>query len=408
MTQDKSSTPSTEDNQSSLLDILANRSARQVLEEGLKMTDISGQKYFQLFSKSDQIGLLSKMLVGTSLWGSTKCSLTWQTKPITQSRHFILELYPSTLPTEECDSGLWATATTMEHLPPGISGSFKESQNGRRQISSNLRDQVMQKDQEMWPTPATKGYGHASEGQVANLLKKVQEGKITMKEAEQMVSLKTLKNHRTYKKLWPTPRASEIMHQKLTPKLAARAKDYGNLEEAVATTMWPTTTATERSGINPKTKKGGGLSKAAKMWPTPMASEGFKQTKKWREENQNSLTAWVFNPEKNPQMFSTPTARDHKGSTITPNHPEGFNKSLCKDVMMWPTPATSNSRGAVKNRFMGSETYRGNLDEAVRTHQEDMHLSADWVEWLMGYPPGWTNLPESPEQDQASKEELPD
>ena len=24
----------------------------------------------------------------------------------------------STLPTDECDSGLWATATTMEHLPP--------------------------------------------------------------------------------------------------------------------------------------------------------------------------------------------------------------------------------------------------------------------------------------------------
>ena len=120
----------------------------------------------------------------------------------------------------------------------------------------------------------------ASEGQVANLLKKVQEGEITMKEAEQMVGLKTLKNHRTYKSL-PTPRASEIMHQKLTPKLAARAADYGNLEEAVATTMWP----------------------------TPMASEGFKQTKKWREDHQNSLTAWVFNPDKNPQMFSTPTKK---------------------------------------------------------------------------------------------------
>lgn len=380
MTPDKSSTPSMEETQSLQLDILANRSPQQVREEALKMTDISGQKYYELFNKSDRIGLFSKMLVGTSLWGSTKCSLTWQTKPITQSKHFILELSVSTLPTDECDSGLWATATTMEHLPPGISGSFKESQNGRRQISSNLRDQVIQKDQEMWPTPTTKGYGHASEGQVANLLKKVQEGEITMKEAEQMVGLKTLKNHRTYKKLWPTPRASEIMHQKLTPKLAARAADYGNLEEAVATTMWP----------------------------TPMASEGFKQTKKWREDHQNSLTAWVFNPEKNPQMFSTPTARDHKGPTITENHPEGFNKNLCNDVMMWPTPASSNSRGAVKNRFMGSETYRGNLDEAVRTHQEDMHLSADWVEWLMGYPPGWTNLPESPEQDLASKEEQPD
>lgn len=267
---------------------------------------------------------------------------------------------------------MWPTPRAQEpgRTTKGFGRGLAELVEGKEQVDPK----------KMWPTPTTKGYGHASEGQVANLLKKVQEGEITMKEAEQMVGLKTLKNHRTYKKLWPTPRASEIMHQKLTPKLAARAADYGNLEEAVATTMWP----------------------------TPMASEGFKQTKKWRENHQNSLTAWVFNPDKNPQMFSTPTARDHKGPTITENHPEGFNKNLCNDVMMWPTPASSNSRGAVKNRFMGSETYRGNLDEAVRTHQEDMHLSADWVEWLMGYPPGWTNLPESPEQDQASKEELPD
>ena len=32
---------------------------------------------------------------------------------------------------------------------------------------------------------------------------------------------------------------------------------------------WPTPTSTERSGINPKTGTGGGLSKAAKSWPTP-------------------------------------------------------------------------------------------------------------------------------------------
>ena len=33
--------------------------------------------------------------------------------------------------------------------------------------------------------------------------------------------------------------------------------------------MWPTPTATERSGINPKTGKGAGLSKTVQMWPTP-------------------------------------------------------------------------------------------------------------------------------------------
>ena len=170
MTLNKSSTPSME--RDSILTTWISLPTVQRSEHRRGFEDdrhIWYQKYFQLFSKSDPIGLFSKMFLGTSLWGSTKCSLTWQTKPITQSKHFILELSVSTLPTDECDSGLWATATTMEHLPPGISGSFKESQNGRRQISSNLRDQVIQKDKEMCTTPTTKGYGHASEGQVANL-----------------------------------------------------------------------------------------------------------------------------------------------------------------------------------------------------------------------------------------------
>lgn len=44
---------------------------------------------------------------------------------------------------------LWATPTCMDHLPPLVSKSYKESLEGRRKVSSNLRDQIFQ----MWPTP---------------------------------------------------------------------------------------------------------------------------------------------------------------------------------------------------------------------------------------------------------------
>jgi len=36
---------------------------------------------------------------------------------------------------------------------------------------------------------------------------------------------------------------------------------------------WPIPTASEKSGINPKTGRGSGLSKHAKMFPTPSANE---------------------------------------------------------------------------------------------------------------------------------------
>ena len=49
------------------------------------------------------------------------------------------------------------------------------------------------------------------------------------------------------------------------------------LHTIAATGMWPTPTSTERSGINPNTGKGEGLSKTAKMFPTPVA-DGDRQT----------------------------------------------------------------------------------------------------------------------------------
>ena len=53
----------------------------------------------------------------------------------------------------------WATPNTMDHLEAGISGSYKESLEGRRARSSNLRDQVdptcvkAYKDAKTWGTP---------------------------------------------------------------------------------------------------------------------------------------------------------------------------------------------------------------------------------------------------------------
>jgi hypothetical protein len=69
---------------------------------------------------------------------------------------------------------------------------------------------------EMWPTPATKGYGHAAEGMVGNLMTKIEKGILTKQEAEQMLSLPKLENHRTWKKKFPTPQLSDY-------------KDLGNM-----------------------------------------------------------------------------------------------------------------------------------------------------------------------------------
>ena len=214
MTQLELFTQSETDDQSYHVVIPANPLVKPGSAEAVKMTDTSGRKYFPLFSKSDQIGLFVKTFLATSLWASTRCFLTWQTKPITQSKHFILELYPSMPHIEECDFGssqeMWATPTTMEHLPAGISGSFKESKSGRRKRSSNLRDQVnpetveaWEKAQEpqMWPTPDASPRG----------ARRNQNGhQVTLQDAVAGLTPETAKYHQVA--MYPTPTASLEKH----------------------------------------------------------------------------------------------------------------------------------------------------------------------------------------------------
>ena len=98
-------------------------------------------------------GLLGKYDHATHSWKTAQCSLL-------EDLEQCLEIWPrwglmrdgvsyqqQTLVrhTLENESGLWATPTCMESLPAMKSKSYKESQTGRRKISSNLRDQIFQR-----------------------------------------------------------------------------------------------------------------------------------------------------------------------------------------------------------------------------------------------------------------------
>jgi len=68
---------------------------------------------------------------------------------------------------------------------------------------------------------------------------------------------------------------------------------------------------------------------------------------------------------------------------------------------MWPTPAARDYKGAngyerTKQKIdKGERAQMGQLPNAVMM-QEGKHISGSlnpqWVEWLMGYPEGWTDL----------------
>ena len=126
-------------------------------------------------------GLLARLDQDTLLWKIPQCSLL---EDLEQS----LEIWPrwGTMQNGVCyqqpmlvqntlenEYGLWATPNCMDTLPPLISKSFQESQTGRRQISSNLRDQVFQK----FPTPNTEDWKNRGNMSNASIQRRVKIGK---------------------------------------------------------------------------------------------------------------------------------------------------------------------------------------------------------------------------------------
>ena len=93
-----------------------------------------------------------------------------------------------------------------------------------------------------------------------------------------------------------------------------------------------------------------------KTWPTPLSSE-YKANYQIREKHQNGLTAMVMQKEKN---LLTPAARDWKGAVKS-------GKRITKS-------GKTQSYGEQLPNIVGGQ------------------LNPMWVEWLMGWPIGWTDL----------------
>lgn len=124
-------------------------------------------------------------------------------------------------------------------------------------------------------------------------------------------------------------------------------------------------------------------------WPTPTASmhKGAGKNGKMRNRLDYATERWP-----------TPQARDHKGASKRAKNGEGDD--LPNAVKKYPTPAARDYKGA-----NGFDTTQEKLSEGKRSHLGQLpnvvqqengaaiqgNLNPDWVEWLMGWPIGWTS-----------------
>ncbi len=157
-----------------------------------------------------------------------------------------------------------------------------------------------------------------------------------------------------YSETWPRSGMTRNGTAYQLPRLALTTTEIGS-------GLWPTPTATANQGAPSMQER----YTRPHFWRTPASANG-SQGPKSRELYEHCRKTGQ----------STVTLVDEVRHT--PRH--------------WPTPAASDYKGAPKNRYWGSDTYRSNLREAVRENQESGQLNPAWVEWLMGFPIGHTDL----------------
>jgi DNA (cytosine-5)-methyltransferase 1 len=203
------------------------------------------------------------------------------------------------------------------------------------------------------------------------------------------------------KQMWLTPRVVEVdetpenFRRRMNSKRPNDRKDgFGSLTMQVkAIQKWPTPTAsdgtsgavigkndtfyTTSTGMPRKVNQNGkdgsvGLGRLVQMWPTPTASKGGS----WRSDGQIAMIA-----------NNVETYQEYLMLT----------KGSCKSKLdkYWPTPQASDNRdrGNMSNPSIQRRIEKGKqimLSQSVDPNSGQ--LNPTWVEWLMGWPLGWTDL----------------
>ena len=141
----------------------ASRTAPQAKDWGKMTSDISGPICLDAFGRFSRNGswarMFSALLIGMEGWSSMKCRLTWKLKASKSNRMFF-QLQASTLPTEEIESGLLLTPTSVMTDEPPEKMRERAERNGYKNGTQygSLLSQV--KYSGMLPTPIAGEHKH--------------------------------------------------------------------------------------------------------------------------------------------------------------------------------------------------------------------------------------------------------
>ena len=144
---------------------------------------------------------------------------------------------------------------------------------------------------------------------------------------------------------------------------------------------------------------------ASSSWPTPTASDHIERKSTQQTDNSRhslNLPAAV-------KRWPTPTTQEVEHPNAVWNEQmrrvsatgTTHSMNLADAVKMWPTPKSSDAKrgdsASERNRNTPCLPTEVHI-QAGTTSQQTGKLNPTWVEWLMGFPLGWTDLEASETQ----------
>ena len=400
----------------------------------LKTNDTSGRLSGMQFDLFDLVDVSSKTSRDTLRWDSPLLSQIWRRRVIEQRGEYSQRL-KSALRTRGRESSLWLTPRATDTNKGEGNSTFTARMGDRTEnVAQSLPAQV--NNPRTWPTPSADQAGEGpmlnelltKEGEPAKLGERAYHpgakyhSQITLNRAVQMFptpdergftndgSLEKLARSGVTKeeyegmayragrlkkgKFWPKPRARKGW---LTPQVQD-SKHSGTNSSENESTSWLTVsvedagrqgsaaawreykelgrtaqarlrnqvqTTQDNNQVKGKDKRGTTLGGAVRNWPKPRARRG-----------------WL-----------TPQVQDSKHSGT--NSSENGQRDLLVNQVNWPTPRALEDKdcgpvGSKSQLHMEKRSYL--CAKAKDPKRPTGQLNPNWVEQLMGVPPGWTAL----------------
>lgn len=187
----------------------------------------------------------------------------------------------------------------------------------------------------------------------------------------------------TESSLWPTPTTQEVEHPNMELTETGRRKASGggsshSVGLADAVHLWPTPTAVTRP-MEGNVRLYRAKVEAGEM--TEAEAEAILGKSVWEAQG------------KIPAKWPTPTADDASNVNPKPNRFRGLVAAV--NESLWPTPRAAMGESRNHTVYPRSTDKRQNLENKVASTDPSAiggKLNPTWVEWLMGFPPGWTDL----------------